>query len=264
MSWGKLEKLKIKSFPTPERLEGTFTLASSTRVKKVETYEVMFNPESYSFKYENELQKAKGIGSAGRTARYSLTKSSKLSFKFLIDDSSASSGMFSGESSNYDSSSLLARASSISVGQFSPRKTIHDRVEAFLDLTGRIDGKIHEPRYLRLEWGDLRFDCRLESVEVSYTLFNRNGKPIRAELNATFVEDVAPKKLAAVTDRQSPDLTHKRQIVSGDTLPLMSYDIYRDPSQYIRVAQFNNINNFRKLKPDTALKFPPIKDTNNL
>ncbi len=240
MIWGKLEKLKIKSFATPERIEGPFGLF------RAETYQAMFNPESYSFTYTNEFQKQKGINTAGRTAKYALTQSSNLSFKFLIDDSSATAGLAAGTPSR-------------SLRQYSLRKTIHDRVEEFLDLTGRMDGELHEPRYLRLEWGDLIFDCRLESVEVSYTLFNRSGKAIRAELDAQFIEDLAPKKAAVIADRQSPDLTHERQVMSGDTLPLMAYRIYRDSGQYIRVAQANQINNFRRLEPKTDLRFPPIK-----
>lgn len=242
MIWGKLEKLKIKSFSTPERVEGPFGLFQA------ETFEAMFNPESYSFTYTNEFQKQKGINTAGRTANFALTQSSELSFKFLIDDSSATAG-------------LAAGTPSLSIAGISLRKTIHDRVEAFLDLTGRIDGELHEPRYLRLEWGDLIFDCRLKSVEVSYTLFNRSGRAIRAELNAKFVEDLDPQKATAVTAKQSPDLTHERQVVSGDTLPLMAYRVYREPTHYIRVAQANKLNNFRRLKPKTDLQFPPLDST---
>jgi hypothetical protein len=241
MIWGKLEKLKIKAFRTPRRVEGVLA-----DLLVAQTYQAMFNPESYSFNYTNEFQKQRGIHTAGRTAHYALSKSSELSFKFLIDDSSATAG-------------LTAGAPSLSVGGYALRKTIHDRVEEFLDLTGRINGELHEPHYLRLEWGDLIFDCRLKSVDVSYTLFNRSGRAIRAELDATFVEDLDPQKAAIVTDKQSPDLTHERQVMDGDTLPLMTYRIYRDASQYIRVAQANKVDNFRRLKPKTNLRFPPIQ-----
>ncbi|MBE7382958.1 MAG: LysM peptidoglycan-binding domain-containing protein [Leptolyngbya sp. SIO1E4] len=236
MIWGKLEKLKIKSFPTAKRQEGVFSFL-------VKTYEVMFNPESYSFQYENEYQKYQGINTSGRTARYSLTRSRTLSLKFVIDDSSATAGLLAGTSA---------------IGPFS-RKTVYKRVEEFLDFTARMDGELHQPKYLRLEWGDLIFDCRLQSVDVNYTLFNRSGTAIRAELDTTFVEDIEASKRLQQEGKNSPDLTHTRTITSGDTLPLMAHRIYRDPNYYMRVAQANKLNNFRKLKAGTTLNFPPVK-----
>lgn len=239
MIWGKLEKLTIKSFPTEKRQEGVFSFL-------VKTYEAMFNPESYSFRYENEFQKVQGINTAGRTARYALTRSRTLSLKFIIDDSSATAGLASG-------------APSVSVLGITLRKTIHDQVEEFLDLAGRMDGNIHQPRFLRLEWGDLSFDCRLQAVDVNYTLFNRSGTALRAELDAVFLEDLNPEKLAKQANTNSPDLTHIRMVNSGDTLPLMAYRIYHDPAYYIRVAQANKINNFRRLRTGKMLNFPPVK-----
>ena len=241
MIWGKLEKLKVKSFRTAKRLEGPFSILF------VKTYKAKFNPESYSFRYENEFQKLQGINTAGRTARYSFSKSRTLSLKFILDDSSATEGLLSG-------------GPSISLGPFSLRKTIEDQVDEFLEITGRMDGNIHEPPYLRLEWGDLTYDCRLQSVDVNYTLFNRSGRALRAELDAVFLEDLNPEKLAKLANKSSPDLTHSRTVLDGDTLPLMSHRIYRDPTFYMQVAQANKLNNFRKLRTGAALNFPPVND----
>lgn len=40
----------------------------------------------------------------------------------------------------------------------------------------------------------------------------------------------------------------------------MTQKIYGDPAYYIQIAKVNNLNNFRKLKTGTNLKFPPIKE----
>ena len=246
MSWGRLEKLKIKSYLAGKREEAIFYFLNKT-------FTVLFNPESYSFRYENEYQRYQGINTAGRTAHYMLTRARTLSIKLIIDDSSATSGLASGTSST----------SFVRMGRnFIKRKTtksIHDQVEEFLDIAARMDGDIHAPRYLKLEWGDLIFDCRLQSVDVNYTLFNRSGTAIRAELDVVFLEDLNPEKLAKLTNKNSPDLTHSRTVLSGDTLSVMSHRIYRDSTYYIRVAQANKINHFRKLRPGTTLNFPPIK-----
>lgn len=234
----RIEKLRIKSYGNEKRVR---SFLSSLFIK--DYYQVQFNPESYSFRYENEYQELQGLNSAGRTARYSLTRARTLSLKFIIDDSSATAGLLSG-------------APSIPI----LRNTIEDEVNDFLELAGRMDGDLHEPRYLRLEWGDLIYDCRLQSVDVNYTLFNRSGKALRAELDAVFVEDLNPEKLAKLSDKESPDLTHTRTVISGGTLPLMTHGVYSDPAYYMRVAQANKLNNFRKLRAGATLKFPPIQD----
>lgn len=248
--WGKLEKLKIKAYLADKRQDGGIFYFLN------KTYEVWFNPESYSFRYENQYQTYQGINTAGRTARYALTRSRTLSLKLILDDSSATSGVASGLSST-----SFGRTARRFLFKKTP-STIHDQVEEFLDVAARMDGDIHAPRYLKLEWGDLIFDCRLQSVDVNYTLFNRSGMALRAELDVVFVEDLNPEKLAKISNKSSPDLTHTRTVTSGDTLPIMADRIYRDPSYYIRVAQANRLNNFRKLKPGTALTFPPVKNAN--
>jgi nucleoid-associated protein YgaU len=45
---------------------------------------------------------------------------------------------------------------------------------------------------------------------------------------------------------------------AGDTLPLLCYQVYEDPSYYLQVAKANNLSNFRKLEQGTELFFPPI------
>jgi len=204
------------------------------------TFEAMFNPESYSFSYENSYQCIQGINTSGRETKYSSSQPRNLSIKLLLDDTSATGGLLAGTSLFF-------------------RKTISDRVEDFLDLTTRMDGDIHRPLSLRIEWGDLIFDCQLQSVTVSYTLFNRSGKPIRAELDTTFIEDIEESKRLKLENKSSPDLTHIKTVNEGDKLPLMANQVYNDPTYYIQLAKANKLNNFRRLQPGTSLNLPPTK-----
>jgi hypothetical protein len=57
----------------------------------------------------------------------------------------------------------------------------------------------------------------------------------------------------------SPDLTHTRTTIAGDTLPLMTNKIYGTPKYYIEVAKKNKIFNFRKLKDGVPILFYPAK-----
>ena len=46
---------------------------------------------------------------------------------------------------------------------------------------------------------------------------------------------------------------------SGDTLPLLSKAMYGSSQYYLRVAQINNLDDFRNLTPGQAIIFPPLE-----
>ena len=232
----KLEKLKIHVYGNRRRIG-----------LPQETFEAMFNPESYSLKYENVYETYQGINTSGRTAKYSLSKPQNLSLKLILDDTGVA---------DYGG---LGFATASLVGKLKGKKDIYKQVNRFLQLTNYMDGKIHEPKFLKIEWGDLIFDCRLQSVDVNYTLFNRSGQPIRAELDTVFIGDIQDSKRIKQENKSSPDLSHSRTIKSGDKLPLMAREIYGDPAYYIQLARANNLNNFRKLKTGTKIELPPIE-----
>lgn len=224
----KLEKLKIHVFEERER--------SGWPQKK---FEVMFNPETYSLHYENKFQGYQGINTSARQAVYSLSRPGNLSLKLIFDNTGVSDmGV---------------------ITLFGKNRDVYKQVQEFLELTFHMDGKIHEPKFLKIEWGDLIFNCRLMSVDVKYSMFNRKGQPVRAELDTKFIGDIEDSKRVKKENKNSPDLTHTRVVKSGDTMPLMAKNIYNDSSYYIKLAQANKTNNFRKLKPGTTIDFPPIE-----
>jgi hypothetical protein len=224
----KLEKLKILVFTKADRLQAVG-----------KPLEVMFNPETYSINYKNNFSVEQGIGTGGKESEFDKSPPSSIEFKFVIDGTGVSEyGAVNGSKG---------------------KKDVYKAVQDFLTATTTINGSIHEPNYLRIEWGDLLFDCRLNTVKVSYTLFDQSGKPLRAELNTTFFGDVKTSKRLKKESRTSPDLTHKRVVKASDTLPLMCEEIYGSESYYLKVALANNLNDFRNLKPGQELFFPPVE-----
>ncbi|NEO88152.1 MAG: hypothetical protein F6J87_28435, partial [Spirulina sp. SIO3F2] len=189
----QLEKLKIHVYS--DRLRGGMPQ---------ETFEVMFNPESYSLQYENVFQPYQGINTSGRSAQYALSKPSELSLTLILDNSGVVTSPGLG--------GTLLTGSAL-VNKLSGDNDISKRVQQFLELTTYMDGEIHEPKFLKIEWGDLIFKCRLTSVKVSYTLFNRQGQPTRAELDTSFVGDIEDAERLKQENKSSPDLTHTRTVV---------------------------------------------------
>jgi LysM repeat protein len=229
----KLQKLTIKAYKKRSR----------SILDWVGTFEAMFNPETFSQKYEIEYGKNQGLNSTNKVVHYSRSKPRALNLKLILDGTGVHEmGIF----------------------QLGATKTVSDRVKEFIDLTFRMNGNIHEPNFLVVEWGGkedggLIFSCRLASVDVSYTSFNRDGSPLRAELDVNLISDEDVKKRMAKENKSSPDLTHYRVVKSGDTLPLLTKEVYGSASYYLRVAQVNNLDDFRNLIPGQELFFPPLE-----
>ncbi len=106
-------------------------------------------------------------------------------------------------------------------------------------------------------WGSLSFQGRVESMSVSYTLFNADGTPLRARVKLSFTEyEHASKVVRAAGAAQQ---TRQIRLVGGNSLPLVCFGAYNDPSLHQAVALFNGLTTFRKLAPDTKLRLPKLK-----
>lgn len=220
----KLEKLTITAYQEEKR---------QTQVGQ--PFKAMFNPESFSQKYGIEYFKDRAIDSAGNQSRYARSTPSALSVKLMLDGTGCHE---SGANGN---------------GQ-----TVAQRIQHLLDITFHTNGKIHEPNYLVITWGDLKFSCRLANLDINYTAFNPDGTPLRAELSVDFVYNETAEKQLALAAKSSPDLTHSRIVKDGDTLPLLSKAIYGSSSHYLWIAQQNRLDDFRNLTPGQRLFFPPL------
>lgn len=218
---GELTKLTIEAFRDP-----------SFAGEPVDSFELMFNPENYSNKYEVEYNDRQGAGDTASPQVYERIKPRNLSFEFMLDGT----------------------------GTSGPKVEVQDEIEHLLDLTVRNDGEIHRPFYVIVTWGTLLLKGVVKSVDISYTLFKPDGSPLRAKVKVTVAEAIQDEERVAEADNSSPDLTHRRIVKGGDKLPLMVDRIYGDPAYYFQVARANNLNNFRRLEEGQELIFPPVKN----
>jgi Contractile injection system tube protein len=233
LSFNKAEKMKIYVYEKPSR---GFLDAS-------QEFEFMFNPETYSLDFATTFSCKQSLGSPGRPARFVHTPPSKLNVTILIDGTGV----------------LKTGAEQLLSEIFSP-VSVHDKVAEFVNLTINPISDTHEPSFLRLVWGKLNFHCRLVSCSVKYTLFDKSGKPLRAEIPCTFISDMDVERMKKKANFLSPDLTHQRTVQAGDDLLIMTHRIYGSPDWYIKVAKVNGLNSFRDIQPGQTLIFPPIKD----
>lgn len=192
---------------------------------------VPFNPASYSQKYEVEYHARQGAGDTGSPQVFGKIKPQEYSFEFLFDGTGTADGV---------------------------KLDVAQKLDDFLTLTGKHDGAIHRPKYLKLTWGKLSSRCVLRSAEITYSLFAPDGAPLRARVRATFSENIEDALRVAKERKNSPDLTHVHTVKAGEHLSQLADHYYGDASRYLQVAEFNRLKNFRRLEVGQRILFPPI------
>jgi Contractile injection system tube protein len=137
---------------------------------------------------------------------------------------------------------------------------VNDRIKEFMEAAYFYQSDIHEPYYLKVKWGlPEDFNCRLSSFDINYTSFDRDGTPLRAELKVSLISDEDLDRGFKKANPLSSDLTHSRMLRAGDTLPLLTRQIYGSSVYYLDVARFNNMDEFRNLTPGRQILFPPLQ-----
>jgi hypothetical protein len=220
----KLVKLKIEAYSDVER---------SNPVGK--PFEAMFNPESFSRSLCIAYGKDQAINTSSKELAYLRNEPEDFLIKLVLDGTRVNE-----------------------MGGVNQTETVSDSVEKLLNLTYYMNGDIHEPHYIKIKWGDLSLDCRLKNININYTSFDRGGHPLRAEIDLSLISDEKPEKRLRRENKKSSDLTHSRIVIAGDTLPLLTKQIYGSSTHYLWVAQFNQLDDFRNLKLGQKLYFPPL------
>ena len=217
----KLEKLVIEAYDNPKFSK-----------KAVKTFTVQMNPSDIKHEFTQvpfsigTLANGKGI-TDGRPMEYR----ESLGFDFYLD----ATGVLAG---NID---------------------IPKKIAELQTVCSKVIGTIHSPYYLKVKWGkSLSFKGTLNAMDLNYEMFAPDGSPIRVKVSMALNQFLDPQTKASLENTSSPDLTHTKTVKEGDTLPILSKDVYGDAKYYLQVARLNNIVNTTDLQPGTVLIFPPL------
>jgi len=135
--------------------------------------------------------------------------------------------------------------------------SIKDSIELLKKVTIKPTRASHRPPFVQLEWGELLLVGKVNDFSVNYTLFNSSGDPIRANVKLSIVEEVDEQVISR--EFQSPDITRIVTVKEGDTLISLCESFYDDSRYYLKVATYNNLSSFRRLKVGSLLQFPPLE-----
>ncbi|KOV65532.1 LysM peptidoglycan-binding domain-containing protein [Streptomyces sp. MMG1121] len=116
--------------------------------------------------------------------------------------------------------------------------------------------------WVRFEWGKARttsFDGVLSSLSVTYSLFDVDGKPLRATCSLSIEEaSVDPPGQNPTSGARTARSTHT--VVAGDSLALLSWREYGDATAWRVIAEANGIDDPMALTPGTELVVPALGD----
>ena len=242
MSESKLQKLVIRCYKDGKFLE-------SDEIKELK-YTALLNPEQYSQSFKTEYVKDQASGNSATDPKFTRSLPSDLDLEFLFDRTGVIAHFGNDKQAKVNELFYKDQGNGIIDDIVNFKKAVFD-----------YNGDEHKPNYLIITWGALLFKGILTDLIFEYKLFKPDGTPIRAIAKAKFISFLEAEKRAASENNQSPDLTHYRKVIDGETLPLMTHRIYGDSKYYLEVARVNNITNFRKLEAGQELFFPPLNKT---
>ncbi|QWF77829.1 CIS tube protein [Amycolatopsis sp. CA-230715] len=112
--------------------------------------------------------------------------------------------------------------------------------------------------WVKLVWGKAKtfsFAGVVQSVSVTYSLFDVDGTPLRARCSLTIDEG------GSTTPNQNPtsgalEARRGHQVVAGDTLPALAWQEYGDATAWRLIAEANEVEDPMRLRPGTELLIP--------
>ncbi|MCD9196233.1 CIS tube protein [Streptomyces albireticuli] len=153
-------------------------------------------------------------------------------------------------------------------------------LDVFLDATAKHDNSVEEAveklmracvptaaslarkapasPWVRLDWGSAKttsFDGVLSRLSVDYTLFDVDGKPLRATCGLS-IEEATVDPPGQNPTSGAREARSTRRVVAGDSLPLLAWQEYGVPTVWRVIARANGIDDPMSLTPGTELIVP--------
>lgn len=192
------------------------------------TVPLHFNPSEYKLKKENTFAEVPIPGLESPPLQYVRGGARVLSMDVLVDTS--------GELENV-------------------REKYVAKIEGLMEQSE----KLHAPPIVEFVWAEQVFRGVLQSLEITYTLFHTDGKPLRAKL-ALVMKEYRPVDVRLKADKlSSPDVEKRYVVRAGETLSSISGAVFRDPSHWREIAVANGITDPRDVAPGTVLTVPRLE-----
>jgi hypothetical protein len=122
-----------------------------------------------------------------------------------------------------------------------------------------LNSELHAPPLIKLVWDEDVFTGVMESLTITYTLFDPKGVPLRAKCSVGLKEFAPVARQLLESKTQSPDFDKTWTVRSGDTLSSIAGALYQDPGLWREIARANGIADPRQLAPGRELSIPRLR-----
>jgi len=219
--------------------KATITVLDGADKDKVIT--VLFNPTEYSFERTNSYKATAVPGLGTPLLQFVNGESDQLSMELFLDDYTDPDGPTSLQQREKDPLAKRLR-----------------------DLTKllEIDRDLHAPPPVRFNWGPLEFRAVIEKLGRKVTMFHPDGSPARATLSVSFKEYRTLRQQLEDPRRESADKTKRRVVVGREALWWIAAREYDDPTEWVRIAVANDLDDPREIASGDWLELPPIESAN--
>ena len=203
----------------------------------------MFNPKEYSFTKKNTWTKTPAKGKGVSHLEFSGGDPAALKIQLLFDTYEEHEPVPAGVDVR-----LLTRGL-WDMMKIDP-KTVNPKTQK------------GQPPHVRFEWGKLwSFEAVIEGITQKFTLFDNKGVPLRATVDVDFkqIRDEGQYPRQNPTSGGMPG-ERLRTVREGETLAGIAYEEYGDSTQWRHIADANNLNDPRLLRPGQALLVTPLPE----
>lgn len=195
---------------------------------------VLFNPTEYSLEISNRFNEAALPGLSNPIIQFVNGQTQTLSMDLLFDTWTDGGGEDVSELTN-EFAQMLA-----------------------------IDADLHAPPPVEFKWGHFAFKAVVEKLSQRFTMFDANGRPVRATLNVSFKQYRTLGEQLDDPRRNSADKTKRRVLTADDSLWAMAAREYGQPRYWRLVARYNHIDSPRRLVAGRVVLLPPLDELETL
>lgn len=134
---------------------------------------------------------------------------------------------------------------------------ITNKLWKFMEPKKESGSKKESPPEVAFEWGVFRFIAVITQMTQKFTLFLKDGTPVRAKVDVTFTQhkDVNDYPNQNPTSGGGP-IQRLWSVKRGDRLDTIAAEVYGDATKWRQIAAYNAITNPLQLRPGTQLTIP--------